>query len=247
MAKRRKKTALQRRRERERERDIRTAYQAGKIAPAQPKGKAARRKAAEQARQSQIKAGAYKRRSSAEVAQMNKADLITDAMRLWDDAYNKYRALRESGISNAATSMYEQQFAGMDIYSKNVNELRAIIAQLKHWLSRKDTRVTRAKRAKKKMMQGVFADMPDITEDEISDFWHNFALFKEQYGGTFGIMSKKRHGGSPPSVFAQAVKIARENPNMTAQQIFQTAYERMRTEYEQYYKEFDFGESPLGL
>ena len=113
-------SAKQQRMRRERERAERAAYQAGQIKPA-PK-KPAKQRAASDANKTKRAVSEAQRRTAAETAAMTNAAVIGDIMRLWDAAYSKYRRLMAQGTPNLATSIYEQNFAGMDPTQNNVNK-----------------------------------------------------------------------------------------------------------------------------
>lgn len=229
-----KKTALQKRREREKERARRKAYESGKVAPAKPKGKSARRKAAEAERQLQKQKTAYRKRSAAETAQLNREDLAAEVQNLWNDAYHKYRALKDAGISNAATALYEDQFAGMNPWENTVNKNRALAAMLRKWLHRKDTSVTRGKKNKKKMKDRFFKDFDEMFEEDGEDdvmreFWETWEMFVEWLGGI-------------PAEFVQYLEIFTEcylewkqNPDMSQEEFFQNAKTKIMQAYAESY------------
>lgn len=238
--KKRKQTALQKRKAKERERAQRAAYLSGKIEPAKPKGIKARRAKVEEMRLAQIEAGAYRKRSAAETARLKRGDLLGDIMQLWDDAYFKYRRLREAGVTNAATAVYEQNFAGMNPYDKTLNENRAIAAQLKSWLRRKDTSPTRAKKNLAKMKKRVFDEFPDISDAEMSEFWELYHKYIEWSGGI--PQGSKNYLKN----FAKAYDVYRRSSNMSMEHLFRNAESRILSEYEGFVSENPFGVNPLG-
>ena len=241
MAKRKKPTAKQRRMQKARERAERAAYERGEIKPKAPKAKAKRERAETARRAEQSAATGYRRLSAAETAKLPNSELIANIMRLWDDAYRKYRALKAAGISNVATSLYEESFAGMNPAENNINQNRAIATALKKWLKRKDTSVSRSKKNKKKterLFEKEFG-YDKMSEDERREFWNLYKKYVEYVGGIpQGASHYLKH-------FSNAYKVYREKSQVTQKQLFDSARERMMKEYEQSISADTFGGNPL--
>lgn len=234
-------TAKQQRMRRERERAERAAYQAGQIKPA-PK-KPAKQRATSEAKKTKRAVSEARRRTAAETAAMTNAAVIGDIMRLWDAAYSKYRRLMAQGTPNLATSIYEQNFAGMDPTQNNVNKNRALATALRKWLKRKDVSATKAKKQKKKterMFEKSFG-YDKMTDEEKRAFWDSYKKFVEYSGGVpQGAKHYVKH-------FSNAYKVYRDNPGMSQQQLFESARERMMKEYEQSLSVDTFGQNPLDI
>lgn len=234
-------TAKQQRMRRERERAERAAYQAGQIkyAPKKP----AKQRSASEAKKTKRAVSEAQRRTAAETAAMTNAAVIGDIMRLWDAAYAKYRRLMAQGTPNLATSLYDQNFAGMDPTQNNVNKNRAIVTALRKWIKRKDVSATKAKKQKKKterMFEKSFG-YDKMTDEEKRAFWDSYKKYVEYIGGVpQGAKHYIKH-------FSNAYKVYRDNPGMTMQQLFENARERMMKEYEQSISVDTFGQNPLDI
>lgn len=234
-------TALQKRQQREKERAERKAYEEGKIKPS-PSKKAEKQKAAErrEAQKRRSEKRSAQKRTAADVAAMTNANVISDLMQLWNSAYHRYQALKQAGISNVATSVYEQNFAGMNPFANTINENRAMVAALKKWLTRRDISVHRGKKARQKMMQNLDKwGLGDMTESEINDFWDLYDKYTEYIGGMpVNIVQYLEH-------FSAAYDIYRQRPDMSTTELFDNARDRMMANYEHEIENV-FPQSPLG-
>lgn len=224
MAKKRKKpSALQRRRQKEREREERKRYEAGKIPPQEPKSKA-KRKRKEQERRKAEKEEHFRLHKS-ELDRMKKKELQFLAHDLFDKAYGKYRGLKQRGISNVGTSIYESDFAGQAglIYRMNKNTLRAVIRDLRRWLDRKDLQTKRAlKNQEKHLKKWGFKDA-----DEAKKFWDDYRKWRQVSD------EASNADGSPPGVddFMTAWFNGMAN-GADEDQIFDDADSLVRSDYE---------------
>lgn len=231
----RKLTALQKRRRKEAERRDRARYEAAKRPPspipAEPRARADRAAA---------KAAAG--RSAEQAAKLSKAQLSADVTALWDKAYAKYRRLMAQGTPNAATAIYEQNFAGMNPERNTMNKNRALLAQLKSWLKRKDTSATKAKKAQRKTMKYLKEHgFPNISQDELSEFWDLYDKYLEYTGGI--PQGAKKYIES----FASAYQKYRDDPTGNMGEMFDDARRRMYEEYESDYDPSALAASPLEL
>ena len=161
----------------------RALYQAGKTPAAQPKRAAAKRAAKEEIRQAQILESRQQRMSSEEVAKLSKQDAAALLRDLLDQAYRRYYALMQQGTPNAATAIYETDFAGLNPDGMTANAIRAKIAALQKWLQRKDVSPKRAKKKQKKDLEWLRDHgFPDVTEEELEDFYDMYAKYLEYAG-----------------------------------------------------------------
>lgn len=239
MAKKKKPTAKQRRMQKAREKAERARYLESKKpkAPAPDNVTRARERKAKQ----ELKLA--RQRSSAEVAALKGQQVIAELNILWDEAYRKYRRLMQAGTPNAATAIYEQNFAGMNPAANNLNKNRALIAALKKWLARKDTSTTRAKKARRKTERQFEREFgySKMTDEERRAFWSMYNKYVEYTGGIpQGSKHYLKH-------FSNAYQTYRENPRMTQKELFDNARERMMKEYEQSISADTFSVDPLGL
>lgn len=183
MAKRPKETAAHRRLRKQADKLARALYQAGKIPAAEPKRAAAKRAAKEEIRQAQILESRQQRMSSEEVAKLSKQDAAALLRDLHDQAYRRYYALMQQGTPNAATAIYETDFAGLNPDGMTANAIRAKIAALQKWLRRKDVSPKRAKRKQQKDLEWLRGHgFPDVTEEELEDFYDMYAKYLEYAG-----------------------------------------------------------------
>ena len=231
----RKLTALQKRRRKEAERRDRARYEATKRPPspipAEPRARADR---------AAVKAAAG--RTAEQAAKLSKAQLAADVSALWDKAYSKYRRLMAQGTPNAATAIYEQNFAGMNPERNSMNKNRALLAQLKNWLKRKDTSATKAKKAQRKTLDYLKKHgFPDISSDEMTDFWDMYDKYLEYTGGI--PQGAKKYIES----FASAYQKYRDDPAGNMQEMFEDAKQRMYAEYENTFDPSALASSPLDL
>lgn len=221
-------TALQKRMRKEAEKKERAAYESGKIKPAPSRKpdrqKIADKKASEQKRWERRQA---QKRTAADVAGMNAAAVISDLMSLWNSAYHRYQLLKQAGISNAATAIYEQNFAGMNPFANSLNENRAMIAALKKWLSRRDVSVHRGQKTKRKMLQNLEKwGIGGMDDDEITEFWDLYEKYVEWLGGVpSNIVRYLEH-------FASAYAVYRASPDMSHEEMFEIARRKMEQDYE---------------
>lgn len=178
-----KQTAAQRRMRKQAEKLARALYDAGKRPAAQPKRAAAKRAAREEIRQTQIFEARQRNMSSEEVAKLTKQDAAALLRDLHDQAYRRYYALMQQGTPNAATSIYESDFAGLNPDGMTINAIRAKIAALQKWLRRKDVSLKRAKRKQQKDLEWLRDHgFPDVTVDELEDFYDMYAKYLEYAG-----------------------------------------------------------------
>lgn len=183
MARRSKETAAHRRVRKQAEKLARALYQAGKTPAAQPKRAAAKRAAKEEIRQAQILESRQQRMSSEEVAKLSKQDAAALLRDLLDQAYRRYYALMQQGTPNAATATYETDFAGLNPDGMTANAIRAKIAALQKWLRRKDVSPKRAKKKQQKDLEWLRDHgFPDVTEEELEDFYDMYAKYLEYAG-----------------------------------------------------------------
>lgn len=234
-------TAKQKRMRKEAEKKQRAAYQAGKI----PAGKSKKPKSQNVPRGTNAERNAARiaeRRTAAETAKLSKSDLSAEIVALWDKAYKRYRRLMEQGTPTAATAIYEQNFAGMNPYKNNANTNRAMAAQLKTWLKRKDTRATKAKKVQTKTLEYVRKHgLPNMKKDELTKFFELFEKYLDWTGGIpAGFVQYLEH-------FAKAYSKYRENPDENMEKIFEDALNRMREAYADNYKPSDFAANPLEI
>lgn len=161
----------------------RALYEAGKTPAAEPKRTAAKRAAKEEIRQAQILESRQQRMSSEEVAKLSKQDAAALLRDLLDQAYRRYYALMQQGTPNAATAIYETDFAGLNPDGMTANAIRAKIAALQKWLRRKDVSPKRAKKKQKKDLEWLRDHgFPDVTEEELEDFYDMYAKYLEYAG-----------------------------------------------------------------
>ena len=161
----------------------RALYQVGKTPAAEPKRAAAKRAAKEEIRQAQILESKQQRMSSEEVAKLSKQDAAALLRDLHDQAYRRYYALMQQGTPNAATAIYETDFAGLNPDGMTANAIRAKIAALQKWLRRKDVSPKRAKRKQQKDLEWLRGHgFPDVTEEELEDFYDMYAKYLEYAG-----------------------------------------------------------------
>ena len=161
----------------------RALYQAGKTPAAKPKRAAAKRAAKEEIRQAQILESRQQRMSSEEVAKLSKQDAAALLRDLLDQAYRRYYTLMQQGTPNAATAIYETDFAGLNPDGMTANAIRAKIAALQKWLRRKDVIPKRAKRKQQKDLEWLRGHgFPDVTEEELEDFYDMYAKYLEYAG-----------------------------------------------------------------
>lgn len=161
----------------------RALYQAGKTPAAEPKRAAAKRAAKEEIRQAQILESRQQRMSSEEVAKLSKQDAAALLRDLLDQAYRRYYALMQQGTPNAATAIYETDFAGLNPDGMTANAIRAKIAALQKWLRRKDVSPKRAKKKQQKDLEWLRDHgFPDVTEEELEDFYDMYAKYLEYAG-----------------------------------------------------------------
>lgn len=161
----------------------RALYQAGQVPAAEPKRAAAKRAAKEEIRQAQIFEAKQQRMSSEEVAKLSKQDAAALLRDLLDQAYRRYYALMQQGTPNAATAIYETDFAGLNPDGMTANAIRAKIAALQKWLRRKDVSPKRAKKKQKKDLEWLRGHgFPDVTEEELEDFYDMYAKYLEYAG-----------------------------------------------------------------
>lgn len=178
-----KQTAAQRRMRKQAEKLARALYQAGKRPAAAPKRAAAKRAAREEIRQAQIHEAQQRNMSSEEVAKLSKQDAAALLRDLHDQAYRRYYALMQQGTPNAATAIYESDFAGLNPDGMTVNAIRAKIAALQKWLLRKDVSPKRARKKQQKDLEWLRDHgFPDVTEDELEDFYDMYAKYLEYAG-----------------------------------------------------------------
>ena len=232
-------TALQKRQRKEKERKEREAYQRGGIKPQQPKGKAARRKAAADYAEQQRQQHAARKRSAKDVSTLTREQLKQDLHRLFKEAESKYQRLVDADIVNKATHIFEDNFAGLDIDGVTVNEMRAKIAALKQYLKRKDLRKTRAKKTKKKMEERFFKDWDSATDAARAEFWELWEKFLELHPDT------KKYAEKYIEAFMAVYVKWKQNPNATLDELFENAWGRMLDEYESGYNESEFAGNPF--
>lgn len=178
-----KQTAAQRRMRKQAEKLARALYDAGKTPAAQPKRAAAKRAAREEIRQAQIFEARQRNMSSEEVAKLTKQDAAALLRDLHDQAYRRYYALMQQGTPNAATAIYESDFAGLNPDGMTINAIRAKIAALQKWLRRKDVSLKRAKKKQQKDLEWLRDHgFPDVVEDELEDFYDMYAKYLEYAG-----------------------------------------------------------------
>lgn len=236
MAKKRKLTALQKRIRKEKERKERAAYEARKAKSVNvPRGtmrNESQKKAIRDAR----------KRTAADTAKLNRAQLTAEVSALWDAAYKKYRRLMQQGTPTAATVIYEQNFAGMNPARMNMNTLRAQSVKLKNWLKRKDVSATKSKKAQKSTLKYLRSHgFPQISADDLTKFFDLYQKYLEYTGGVpQGVKKYLEH-------FATAYEKYKENPEENMQRIFDNARERMYVEYESTFNAAAFAENPLDL
>lgn len=226
-------TAKQKRLRKEREKAERAAYQRGEV-----KTRASRKRKPqdiEPKRKTGKQATAYRHRSAEETAKLSREDLAREVERLWDDAYRKYRRLKEAGIANAATALYESEFAGMNPWENNVNKNRALAAMLRKWLQRKDTSVTKGKKNKSRMKRKFFKDFDEFFEEEdenevMREFWETWDMFLEWMGGMPEEYQKYIE------YFREAYLEWKQNPEMTMEEMFQNAKSKIMESYAESYE-----------
>lgn len=234
-------TAKQKRMRKEADKKQRAAYQAGKIPAGKskkpklqnvPRGTNAQKKAVNVARN----------RTTAETAALSKQKLIADVSALWDSAYKKYRRLLQQGTPTAATVIYEQNFAGMNLQKMNVNTLRAQSAKLKNWLKRADTSATKTKKSQRKTLKYLHEHgFKKIKADDLQQFFNLYQKYLEYTGGIpQGVVKYIEH-------FANAYSKCKENPEENMQKIFDEARERMYAEYESTFNAAEFAQNPLEI
>lgn len=230
-------SAKQRRLRKAAERKEREGYNAGRI----PAGKNSKKMRAE-TREKEREKHAARLRSAADTAKLNKEQLAADIMRLWDEAYKKYRRLMEQGTPNAATAIYEQNFAGMNPYENSMNVNRAIAAQLKNWLRRKDTSATRAKKAQRKTLKYLKKHgFPNIKQEDLEKFFELYNKYLEYTGGTpQGVKKYLEH-------FANSYEKYKEDPDGNMEEILEEAKRKMYEEYEDTFDPASFSSNPLDI
>lgn len=178
-----KQTAAQRRMRKQAEKLARALYEAGKRPAASPKRAAAKRAAREEIRQAQILEARQRNMSSEDVAKLTKQDAAALLRDLHDQAYRRYYALMQQGTPNAATAIYESDFAGLNPDGMTVNAIRAKIAALQKWLRRKDVSLKRARKKQQKDLEWLRDHgFPDVTADELEDFYDMYAKYLEYAG-----------------------------------------------------------------
>lgn len=223
MAKRKKPTALQRRRQKEKERKERQLYQEGKIPPQEPKSTTKRQKKKKQ-KAAEQKAEHWRLHKDP-MMMMDKQQLQNLALDLFDEAYKKYFRLKQKGISNVATSIYESDFAGQAglVYHMDKNTLRAVVRDLRRWLQRKDVQFKRAKRNFDKHLKKWGFN----SGEDAKNFWDAYRKWRQVSD------EASNADGSPPGVddFMDAWYNGRASGADEAQ-IFDDADKLVRKNYE---------------
>lgn len=218
--------AAQRRARKAAEKIAQALYEQGKTPAAKPQGKTARRKIEAEIREEQRREAAKITMSSGEVSQLSKAqaeDLLRD---LHDIAYGKYYRLMQQGTPNAATAIYENEIAGLDPSRMTINAMRAKIALLQRWIRRKDTSAKRAKRTQRKTLEYLKNHgFPQVTADDLDDFFDLYSRFLEYHG--YGARYMSGNIASFASIYSEV-----ENPLDNMQTIFERADEELRKQYE---------------
>lgn len=216
--------AAQRRARNAAEKLARALYTAGKTKPAEPQKMAKRRKAAEAVKEAQREESRFLNETPDVTSQKSKSELMEDVRRLHDIAYWRYYQLMQQGTPNAATSIYETEFAGMDPGSMTINELRAMAHKLRRWLRRKDVSAKRARRGQNKTLEYLKAHgFPDVTADDLPQFFDMLAKYHEIYGG---------YNRYAIQYFASAYAAEIDNPLESMEEIFARTNEELRREYE---------------
>lgn len=206
------------------EKKERAAFEAGQISPGTPKSSGKRRKAAAAVREAQKEESRFLNRSAAETAQLTHAELIADVQRLHDLAYARYYALMQQGTPNAATSIYETEFAGLDPWHMTVNALRAMAHKLRRWLKRKDVSPKRAARGQNKTLEYLREHgFPDVSAEDLPQFFDMLSKYHEIYGG---------YNRYAIQYFAAAYAAEIDNPLENMEAIFSRTNDELRREYE---------------
>lgn len=236
----RRETAKQRRERKTRERKQREAYERGTIPPAIGKGKRGRQKAMERMQTAQRQLHEIVNRSASEANTLTTEQFRDEVYALHELAYEKYSALVSQGTPNAATVIYESEFALMPIHGMTLNELRAFAAKLRHWLKRKDLYTKRQKHYQQSQIQRLKAYGIDASADSLKDYY-DFVSKARQLGAN---PNWKNTRGSPPV----SVKIAYsryQSGEISLADAIHEAIEGMKREYEQSIKATTFGFNPL--
>ena len=183
MAKKRKVTALQRKTRRQAEKLARALYAAGRTPAAEPKSTAARQKKREAVRKEQKAHYEWINMRPDDVSQMSKRNtkkLLSDLLAI---AHAQYSMLIDQGTPNSATAIFENEFAFLNPNDMTINAMRAKIIALQKWLRRKDVIAKRAKRKQQKDLKWLREHgFPDVTEDELTDFYDMYARYLEYAG-----------------------------------------------------------------
>lgn len=161
----------------------RALYQAGKTPAAEPKRTAARQKKREAARQEQKLHYEWINMRPDDVSQMSKGNtkkLLQDLLAI---AHAQYSMLIEQGTPNAATAIFENDFAFLNPDDMTINAMRAKIIGLQKWLRRKDVSPKQAKKKQQKDLEWLRDHgFPDVTEEELEDFYDMYAKYLEYAG-----------------------------------------------------------------
>lgn len=233
-------TAKQRRERKTRERKQRELYERGQIPPAIGKGKRGREKAMARMQTEQRKLHEIVNRSASDANTLPTEQFRDEVYALHELAYEKYSRLIEQGTPNAATVMYESEFALMPIHGMSLNELRAFAAKLRHWLKRKDLYAKRQKHYQQSQIQRLKSYGIDANADSLKDYY-DFVSKARQLGAN---PNWKNTRGSPPV----SVKIAYaryQSGEVSLADALHDAIEGMKREYEQSITATSFGFNPL--
>lgn len=161
----------------------RALYQAGRVPAAEPKRTAARQKKREAVRQEQKLHYEWINMRPDDVSQMSKGNtkkLLQDLLAI---AHAQYSMLIEQGTPNAATAIFENDFAFLNPDDMTINAMRAKIIGLQKWLRRKDVSPKRAKKKQQKDLEWLRGHgFPDVTEEELEDFYDMYAKYLEYAG-----------------------------------------------------------------
>ena len=216
--------AAQRRLRKQAQKLARALYESGKTPAAQPRSTSARQRIREEMSRAQSEEAAYLSTSAAAVTQMSKQDAVNLLRDLHDAAYHRYYMLMQQGTPNAATAKYEAEFAGLNPDRMTINEIRAKIAALQRWLKRKDASPKRAKRKQRKDVQWLKTHgFPDVTADDLEDFYDTYAKYLEYAG--YGTRYIPKRLAAFASVYSQL-----EEPDMP--DALKRIDEEMRKQYE---------------
>lgn len=223
-----KENALQRKLRKARERAERAAYERGDIPPAMGRGAKGKARAEERRRTAQREYHDFLTRPADQTSRMTASDIRAEVEALHDLAYGKFRALMEQGTPNAATSLYMENFAGMNVPDMNINELRHTANALRKWLGRKDLYLKRQKRSQQRVIDQLRKQGITVTAADLPSYW-DFVRKAQSMPFSRAV---KHSTGSPDTNVKQAFARMMRG-EITMQEALNEAETGLRHDYEQ--------------